>query len=292
MPVPPVLDGVARDVKYACRQLLRAPLAALTIVVTVGLGLGLVAAVYTILNAMVFRVDEVRNPHELFSVERQRSAIAQAEMFTTSSTKRCCARRTCSPTRSRAPRTCPSGSRASGARAALVTGNFFGVLGVGAELGRALTRLGRRAGPTARARVEPSAWVQHYDSDPAVRRQLLPSQWHAVSSRRRDARRVPRARDRGCARLLGAVLARSTNCVSARAKGPAVSRIVGRLAPGVSQGQALAQLIAWDAQRAAEAAAPATSAQRRASCSRRSSARCRGRPRPCWCSCRCSSRSG
>ena len=76
-----MLDGVARDVRYACRQLLRAPLAALTIVATVGLGLGLVAAVYTILNAMVFRVDEVRNPHELFSVERQPSAVAQAELF-------------------------------------------------------------------------------------------------------------------------------------------------------------------------------------------------------------------
>ena len=77
-----LLDSVVRDVRYACRSFRRAPLVALTIVTTVGLGLGLVAVVFTILNAFVFRVDEVRNPHELFAVERQRSANAEPESFT------------------------------------------------------------------------------------------------------------------------------------------------------------------------------------------------------------------
>ena len=77
-----MLDSFARDVRYAWRTLRRAPLAAATIVVTVGLGLGLVAAVYTMLNAVVFRVDEVRNPYELYGVERAQSAIAEPETFT------------------------------------------------------------------------------------------------------------------------------------------------------------------------------------------------------------------
>jgi hypothetical protein len=67
-------DSLVRDVFYAFRSFRAAPLVALTIVTTVGLGLGLVAAVFTILNAAIFRADEVRNPHELFAVERQRSA--------------------------------------------------------------------------------------------------------------------------------------------------------------------------------------------------------------------------
>jgi hypothetical protein len=37
------------------------------------LGLGLVGAVFTIFNHLVFRVDAVRNPGELFAVERPRS---------------------------------------------------------------------------------------------------------------------------------------------------------------------------------------------------------------------------
>src|SRR5688572_26365687 len=77
-----LLDDVARDVRYALRSFRRAPLVALTIVTTVGLGLGLVAVVFTILNALVFRVDEVRNPHELFAVERQPSANTGPENFT------------------------------------------------------------------------------------------------------------------------------------------------------------------------------------------------------------------
>ena len=77
-----LLDGAVRDVRYACRSFLRAPLVALTIVTTVALGLGLVAVVFTILNAFIFRVDAVRNPDELFAVERQRSANAEPGGFT------------------------------------------------------------------------------------------------------------------------------------------------------------------------------------------------------------------
>src|SRR5688572_33038321 len=77
-----VLDGLLRDVRYAWRTLRRAPLTAATIVVTVGLGLGLVAAVYTILNAFVFRVDEVRSPHEIFGVERGVGAVEDPAIFT------------------------------------------------------------------------------------------------------------------------------------------------------------------------------------------------------------------
>ena len=62
------VDNLMRDVLYAWRSFRRAPLVALTIVTTVGLGLGLVAVVFTILNAFVFLADDVRNPQEMFAV--------------------------------------------------------------------------------------------------------------------------------------------------------------------------------------------------------------------------------
>src|SRR5688572_9322210 len=77
-----LLDDVARDVRYALRSFRRAPLVALTIVTTIGLGLGLVTVVFTLLNAFIFRVDEVRNPDELFAVERQPTANAEPRRFT------------------------------------------------------------------------------------------------------------------------------------------------------------------------------------------------------------------
>ena len=67
-----LFDGFARDVRYAGRSFLRAPLVGLTIVLTVGLGLGLVTVVFTILNAYIFRVDEVRDPHAVPSSARHR----------------------------------------------------------------------------------------------------------------------------------------------------------------------------------------------------------------------------
>jgi hypothetical protein len=71
-----LLDNVQRDLRYACRSFLRTPLVALTIVTTVGLGLGLVAVVFTILNAYIFQTDDVRNPPKLFAVWHQPSCCA------------------------------------------------------------------------------------------------------------------------------------------------------------------------------------------------------------------------
>src|SRR5687767_6775733 len=63
-----LIDDLARDIRYAFRTFRRAPLAALTIVATVALGLGLVAVVFTIYNVVLLRVDAVENPDELFAV--------------------------------------------------------------------------------------------------------------------------------------------------------------------------------------------------------------------------------
>src|SRR5687767_14308138 len=67
------VDAVARDLRYAFRTFGRTPLVALTIVATLALGLGLVAVVFTVFNVFMFRVDAVRNPGELFAVERRRA---------------------------------------------------------------------------------------------------------------------------------------------------------------------------------------------------------------------------
>jgi macrolide transport system ATP-binding/permease protein len=186
-----LLDGVARDVKYACRQLLRAPLAALTIVVTVGLGLGLVAAVYTILNAMVFRVDEVLNPHELFSVERQRSAIAEPETFTHAQYEALL--RETEVFSDAFATTADTSVWIEGVRreGRLVTGNFFTVLGVGAVLGRALAPSDDEPGRPPVLVLSHRSWEQHYDSDPAVlgRPRSCWGRWPRAGRRARGARR-------------------------------------------------------------------------------------------------------
>src|SRR5919106_498853 len=63
------VDDLTRDVLYAFRTFRRAPLAALTIVATVALGLGLVAVVFTVYNFLMLRVDAVQDPRELVAVK-------------------------------------------------------------------------------------------------------------------------------------------------------------------------------------------------------------------------------
>ena len=135
-----VVDDLTRDILYAFRTFRRAPLTAITIVATVALGLGLITVVFTIYNIAFLRVDAVRNPGELFAVERPTAPGADASLPFTRAEYDAIRRETAVFTDAfamlRALRTRIDGRPLT---AALVTGNFFPVLGVRAALGRPLT---------------------------------------------------------------------------------------------------------------------------------------------------------
>jgi predicted permease len=138
-----VVDDLRRDIGYAFRTFRRAPLAALTIVATVALGLGLVAVVFTVYNMFFLRVDAVRSPGELFAVEQLpgRDGAEERTHFTRSDYD-AVRRETSVFTDAFAMQSPgdPNLTRIEGhsAVAALVSGNFFQVLGVQAVLGRSL----------------------------------------------------------------------------------------------------------------------------------------------------------
>jgi putative ABC transport system permease protein len=66
--VSALVDNTVRDILYALRGFKRTPLVAFTIVGTVALGLGLVTVAFTLLNTLLFRVDQVPNVHEMVEV--------------------------------------------------------------------------------------------------------------------------------------------------------------------------------------------------------------------------------
>jgi len=134
------VDDLARDLLYAFRTFRRAPLAALTIIATVALGLGLVTVVFTVYNILFLRADAVRSPAELFAVERRTDASADASLPFTRLEYDAMRRETSTFTDAFA-RLRPVRTRIEGRQvtSTLVTGNFFHVLGVQAALGRSLT---------------------------------------------------------------------------------------------------------------------------------------------------------
>ena len=236
------------DISYAFRSLRKSPLASLTIIVTVALGLGMVAAVFTFLNMFHFRVDNVPNIHELFGVERPRTADGDLVRLTKpvyDSLRRETAVFTdvfamVPETDSRVNGRTMSGS--------LVTGNFFQVLGVGAAQGRVLTAADDdRRQPVVV--LSDRGWATHFANDPAVLSRSLPI--HGV---RYDIVGVMPKGFRGL--MVGApdywaplsLIEQLQPTLTAEKKEVDVD-IIGRLRPGMSREVALAQLVAWDSRR-------------------------------------------
>src|SRR5262245_54251454 len=137
-----IADDLVRDIRYAFRAFRRAPLAALTIVATVALGLGLIATVFTVYNFFFFRADAVRSPGELFAVslERIESGTGPNVRFTRADYE-ALRLETRVFTDAFAMSFDLRGMdhiEERSARGVLVSGNFFQALGVQAALGRML----------------------------------------------------------------------------------------------------------------------------------------------------------
>ena len=160
---------MTRDIQYALRGFRRAPLAALTIVATVALGLGLVAAVFTLFSAFFYRVDAVRDPGQLFAVQRLHQASGQPVPFTRPQFEML--RRDGAVLTDAAAVRRGIAARMDGrpANGTLVSGNFFQLLGANAAIGRTLTPADDRRGAAQFVIVLSHAgWKRRFARDTAV----------------------------------------------------------------------------------------------------------------------------
>ena len=244
------VDDCARDVRYALRSFFRAPLAALTVVVTIAIGLGLVAVVFTFFNVFMFRVDEVVNPHELFAVKRPLASNGDGVGFTRPQYE---ALRRETSVFSGTFAMAGLDSRIDGRmmRGTLVTGNFFQVLGVNAALGRELTPADDdRAAPRAVMVLSHRGWSRLFSNDRnVIGRSLMVNgaPFNVVGVMPEGFRGLSVGAPDYWAplSLLGTFLP-----IHARREDTVAIGIVGRLKPGLSRETALAGLVVWDAGRA------------------------------------------
>ncbi len=162
-------ETLRRDVSFALRTLRRAPFVALTIVATIALGLGVVTVAFTFFNAFFFQVDAVRNPDELFAVERLERPGSRSEVPFSRSEYEAIRRDTNVFTDVAAAR--PSFPTRIDGRAAVgmfVSGNFFDMLGVMAARGRTLTEADEENGGRAVVVLSHQGWETLFASDPEV----------------------------------------------------------------------------------------------------------------------------
>jgi len=248
-----VIDSSIRDVQYALRAVAKAPLAALTVVVTVAIGLGVVAVLFTVLNTLIFRVDQVPDVGAMYAVERPPSARADGSLLTRPIFE---AMRADTHVFTDAYATVPGiVLHVDGRRMAvtLVTGNFFQVVRVTPVLGRGLVPADdARSGGHAVIVLSHKGWDRHFNRDPNVLGRTVivngapfeiigvtaagfrglevggPDVWAPLSQLGQF-----RPADRGREDTVGV-------------------EIVGRLGPHVSTDSARAQLAAWDANQSAD----------------------------------------
>jgi predicted permease len=248
-----MIEDTIRDLFYALRTFKRAPLVAVTIVATVGLGLGLVAAVFTVLNALVFRVDAVPDVQQLYAVERPQ-AVGEPAGFTRARFD--ALRRETSFFSDVYAQVDDVDSRLDGRviYGTFVTGNFFQALRVGAAMGRVLTPADDEllAGQAVMV-LSHRGWDRLFARDPAVvgRRLLvngitfeivgvMPAAFRGLAVVASDDYWAPLS-------MLGQV-----SPVHQGREATANVDVIGRLKPGLSREMAVAQLTTWDAAQAGD----------------------------------------
>ena len=249
-----LIDNTIGDVQYALRSFRRTPLAAFTIVLTVAIGLGVVAVLFTLLNSLLFRVDQVPDIRAIYAVERPRGADGGGTLLTR---PRFDALRAETSVFTDAYATLPEiDIRVDGRVMAvtLVTGNFFQVVGVKPTKGRALDPADDgRAGGNQVIVLSDKGWERRFNRDPDVLGRTV-----LVNAVPFEIVGVMPAGFRGLevsAPDLWAPLSQLGQFrPDDRGREDRVAvAIVGRLRPGLSMESARAQVAAWDANHSAAA---------------------------------------
>ncbi|MGH9221118.1 MAG: ABC transporter permease [Vicinamibacterales bacterium] len=161
-----IIENTIRDVQYALRTFVKAPLTAFTIAATVAIGLGVVAMLFTILNTLVFRVDNVPDIGEMYEVVRpgDNGGLLTRPVFDAMQSE------TSVFTDAYATATSID-LRVDGRMMAvsLVTGNFFQIVRVNPVMGRGLTPADdARSGGNPVIVLSHKGWDRHFNRDPNV----------------------------------------------------------------------------------------------------------------------------
>ena len=246
------IDNTIGDLQYAFRTFRRAPLATLTIVVTVAIGLGVVAVLFTVLNVLLFRTDSVPDVTEIYAVEHPQQADGGPSKFTR---QRFEALRSDTNVFTEAYAAVNEVDlRVDGRMMAvnLVSGSFFRVVRVNPIMGRALSAADDdRAGGNPVLVLSDKGWQRQFNRDPHVigRTVLVTGAPYEIVGVMPEGFRGLEV----SAPDFWAPLARLVDFLPdvRGSEDKAGVEIIGRLKPGLSMERARAQLSAWDSNQSA-----------------------------------------
>ncbi len=161
-----VLESSWRDVRYAARTLRKSPGFTCVVVLTLALGIGATTAIFSLLDAVIFKSLPVRNPGELVLVGRSQLMYPVFQAFRQHSDIFVDLLATSGITPLDVE--VQNGTRER-TNVSLVSGSYFSTLGVRAAIGRVFTASDDRVpGEHAIAVVSDTYWRRRFGRDPAI----------------------------------------------------------------------------------------------------------------------------
>ncbi len=180
------MTTVIQDLRYACRQLLKTPGFTVTAVITLALGLGANAAIFTLLNAVLLKDLPVADPHALVRVgDAPQCCVNQGahddgdySLFSTDTYEQLkknnpefeslAAMQAGFTYRPMIARRDGSSTAAASIMGEFVSGNYFETFGLRPAIGRLLTTADDVAGAPMVAVMSYDTWKGEYRGDPSI----------------------------------------------------------------------------------------------------------------------------
>lgn len=169
----PIFADLAQDVRYTLRQLRRSPLFALTATLSLAIGIGANAALFTLVDRLLWRPLQVAHPEALVQVTDQRSLVERSPRYSYPFYMSLAN----SPGQGLQgiaahfglPLNASIGGASARINGELVSGSYFTVLGAGTQRGRPLTADDDRTpGAHPVVVISDGYWRRAFAADPAV----------------------------------------------------------------------------------------------------------------------------
>jgi len=236
------MDSILKDIRYALRSLLKRPAFTAVAVITIGLGIGVNTAIFSVINAVLLRPLPYADPSRLISFRSNQSAPDLEDVESQSKTFSRLGGMVMQPL------AYTGGSEPIQFQIGQVTGGFFETLGVKPERGRFINTDDDKNGAPFVVVLGHDVWAKQFNSDEQIVGKAIPlsGNMYTVIGVMPATFVTPRDNTEAWTAV------HVSNPVAANYRGVHFLRTYGRLAPGVTIEQARAEMQVIDRTLAAQ----------------------------------------
>jgi putative ABC transport system permease protein len=236
------MDSLLKDLRYGLRSLLKRPAFTIVAVITLGLGIGLNTAIFSVINGVLLRPLPYKDPVNLISFRSNESApdladvVSQAKTFSTIGGMVV------------VPLAYTGAGEPVQISVGQVTGGYFETFGVQPQLGRFITNPDDQNGAPFVVVLSHEMWTKQFNSDPQIVGKTLELSGNAYTIIGVMPESFANPREVTTAWTPVHV----SNPLAANFRGVHFLRSYGRLAPGITLEQARAEMQVIDKNLAAQ----------------------------------------